>query len=130
MADQPESLHPANAEEIAQIAEETGAEVLRGDLRYPSYSGGWQLGDIDLSEHFAKYRDHEIVIVIASVGKAGQVERERYVCGICGFALTELGECPRCKMRIERTARGLRQRKQRDEWSREIDQLVDEQWDH
>ena len=32
-------------------AQETGAEVLRGDLRYPSRSGGWQLGDLDLSEH-------------------------------------------------------------------------------
>jgi hypothetical protein len=30
---------------------ETGAKVLRGALRYPSDSGGWQLGDIDLSEH-------------------------------------------------------------------------------
>jgi hypothetical protein len=26
----------------------------------PSYSGGWQLGDIDLSEYLAKYRDHEV----------------------------------------------------------------------
>jgi len=49
----PESLHPANAEELANIAERTGAEVLRGPLRYPSYSGGWQLGDIDFSEHLA-----------------------------------------------------------------------------
>ena len=40
---------PANAEELANIAQETGAEVLRGDLRYPSRSGGWQLGDLDLS---------------------------------------------------------------------------------
>ena len=42
----PEPLHPANAEELANIAQETGAEVLCGDLRYPSYSGGWQLGDL------------------------------------------------------------------------------------
>jgi len=37
--------HPANAEELANIAEETDAEMLRGTLRYPSYRGGWQLGD-------------------------------------------------------------------------------------
>jgi len=47
-------LHPTNAEEIANIAGETGAEVLRGPLRYPSETGGWQLGDLDLSEHLAK----------------------------------------------------------------------------
>jgi hypothetical protein len=51
--EQPEPLHPT----IAEFAEETGAEVLRGALRYPSESGGWQLGDIDLSEHLAGYRD-------------------------------------------------------------------------
>ena len=34
-------LHPTNAEEIANIAGETGAEVLRGPLRYPSETGGW-----------------------------------------------------------------------------------------
>jgi hypothetical protein len=56
--DQPEPLHPANAEAIAEFAEETGAEVLRGALCYPSESGGWQLGDTDFSEHLAKYRDY------------------------------------------------------------------------
>ena len=43
----------------------------RGALRYPSYSGGWQLGDLDLSEHLDRYRDHEIVVIIASMGVAG-----------------------------------------------------------
>jgi hypothetical protein len=55
----PEPLHPANAEELATIAQETGAELLRGELCYPSESGGWQLGDLDLSEHLDKYRDQE-----------------------------------------------------------------------
>lgn len=118
---QPEPLHPANAEAIAEFANETGAEVLRGALRYPSDSGGWQLGDIDLSEHLARYRDHEVVIVVASIGPAGEVDKEQYTCGICGFALTELGECPRCKMQIERTARGLREKQERDELFKEID---------
>jgi len=103
----PEPLHPANAEELANIAEETGAEVLRGPLRYPRYSGGWQLGDLDLSEYLARYRDHEVVVIIASVGKAGQVET-KYVCGVCGFALDEARECPRCKLQNEETAKGLR----------------------
>lgn len=40
-------LYPANAEELATIAQETVAEVLRGALRYPSESGGCQLGDVD-----------------------------------------------------------------------------------
>ena len=62
-------------------------------------------------------------------GVCNAVEVQKYVCGICGFALTELGECRRCKMQIEETARGLRRRRQRDVWDQEIDQVVDEQWD-
>ena len=72
-----------------------------------------------------KYRDHEIVVIIASVGKAEEVEKEKYVCGICGFAMTELGECPRCKLQRARTARGLERRA----FFREIDKLVEGKWD-
>ena len=69
-------LHPANAEELANIAEETGAEVLRGALRYPGDSGGWQLGDLDFSEHLAKYRDHNVIVIIAPTGPAG-IDKKR-----------------------------------------------------
>jgi hypothetical protein len=121
-------LHPANAEELANIAEETGAEVLRGPLRYPSESGGWQLGDMDFSEHLAKYRDHEVVVIIATIGKASKIQKEQYFCGVCGFALTELGECPRCRMQIEETAKRLRTRQAREELFREIGKIVEEGW--
>ena len=47
----------ANAAELADIAREIGADVLLGVLRYPSATGGWQLGNLDLSEHLARYRD-------------------------------------------------------------------------
>ena len=116
----PLPLDPANAEELGNIAEETGAEVLRGALCYPSYSGGWQLGNLDLSEHLDRYRDQELVVIIASIGKAGEVDKEKYVCGICGFALTELGECPRCKMQNEEMAKGLQRQKGRRALFREI----------
>ncbi len=125
MDDHPKPLHPANAEEPANIAKETGAEVLRGALRYPSYSGGWQLGDIDFSEYMDKYCDHEIVVIIASVGTAAEVEPEEYVCGICGFAMTELGECPQCRLQRARTAKGLKRRR----FLRKIDEFVEKKWD-
>jgi len=38
-----EFLHPPNAEEVAHTAEQTGDEALRGPLRYPIETGGWQL---------------------------------------------------------------------------------------
>ena len=115
-------LHPANAQELANIAEETGAEVLRGALRYPSDSGGWQLGDVDLSEHLDTYRDHEVVLIIASVGKAG---KKPVTCGICGFVLDKAGECPRCKLMVEETARDIEaKQKMREALFREVGEIL------
>lgn len=118
-------LDPANAEELANIAEETGAEVLRGPLRYPSESGGWQLGDVDLSEHLGKYRGRDVTVIIASTGKA---EQETLTCGICGFVLNETGECPRCKLMAEETARDVevRQDEMRKALFKEVDEILEE----
>lgn len=52
-------LHPTNVEEVANMAEETGAEVLRGPLCYPSEAGGWQLdsrGDTERRERIGDDR--------------------------------------------------------------------------
>ena len=59
-------LHPANAKAIAECAEETGAEVLRGALCDLNEGSGWQLGDIDLSERLAKYKDCSLLIATDS----------------------------------------------------------------
>ena len=117
-------LHPANVEELATIAQETGAELLRGALRYPSESGGWQLGDLDMSEHLDKYRDQEVVVVIASLGKTGA---ERVICGICGFVLNEVSECPRCKLAAEEGAKKLKEQGEAQEaLFREIEEFLEQ----
>ena len=118
-----EDMHPANAEELANIAQETGAEVFRGALRYPSESGGWQLGDVDLSEYLEKYRDREVVLIIASVGEVG---KEKVTCGICGFALNEASECPRCKLIVEETARDTQARQEmREALFKEVEEILE-----
>jgi len=120
-----EFLHPANAEELATIAQETGAEVLRGALRYPSESGGWQLGDLDLSEYLDKYRDQELTVIIAS---AGRTKAEQVTCGICGFVLNEVGECPRCKLVTEEDAQELKEKDEGHEaLFREIEETLEKQ---
>jgi hypothetical protein len=90
-------IDPANASELKEIAAEIGAEVLEGALRYPSETGGWQLGELDLSEYLDRYRNQRLVIIIAP---AGQADAPTYTCGICGFVMNEAGECPRCRMQI------------------------------
>jgi hypothetical protein len=107
--EQPDFIHPANVEEVANVAREVGAEVLRGPLTYPSETGGLQLGDLDLSEYLHKYRDCEITLIIAATGEA---QEKPVVCGICGFAMDEVGECPRCKLMNEEAARQIRARQE------------------
>ena len=43
-------VDPTSSKELAAIAGAIGADVLQGVLRYPSETGGWQLGDFDLEE--------------------------------------------------------------------------------
>jgi hypothetical protein len=107
--EQPDFIHPANVEEVTNVAREVGAEVLRGPLTYPSETGGLQLGDLDLSEYLHKYRDCEITLIIAATGEA---EEKPVVCGICGFVLDEASECPRCKLMNEEAARQIRARQE------------------
>lgn len=95
------SVVSANAEELATIACEVDADVHHGVLRYPSETGGWQLGDLDLDEYLARYRDQKLVLIIAPVGQA---DPETSTCGICGFAYEQYGECPRCKRQIAEEA--------------------------
>jgi len=123
----PESLHPVNTEELANIAQETGAEVLRGALRCPSETGGWQLGDVDLSEHLDKYRGRDVVMIIAPTGKAGM---EQFICGICGFVMDEAGECPRCKLVAEETAGDIesQQAEMRRTLVRAVEEFLEEEW--
>ena len=84
-----------NAHELAAIAGEIGADVLKRALRYPSDTGGWQLGDLDLSEHLDRYRNQKVVLIIAPVGRASD---PTYTCGICGFVMNELYSQASCRI--------------------------------
>jgi hypothetical protein len=115
-----------NASELANLAREVGAEVLEGHLRYPSETGGWTLsvlrrqgaealGELDLDEYLAKFRDRKLVLLVAPISEGltrGQDEPATVTCGICGFVMSEAGECAsplvtiRCKLEIAERARG------------------------
>jgi hypothetical protein len=97
-------VSPANATELANIAREVGADVLEGDLRYPSDTGGWQFGDLDPSEYLDRYRGKRLVLIIVPVGEA---ESETYTCGICGFVMNAVQACLRCALANEQDAARL-----------------------
>ena len=115
-------VDPVHADQLVVAAVEAGAETVRGPLRYPSETGGWQLGALDLSEHLCRYRDQELVVIIAATGQA---EDGPVTCGICGFVMHQIGDCPRCKRIVEDTARGLRRRQEeRDALMDEVDEIL------
>lgn len=58
-------IDPANASELAEIAREIGADVLEGALRCPSDTGGWQLGDLGLSEYLDRHRTRQLVLEVS-----------------------------------------------------------------
>ena len=116
-------IDPANARELANIAEEVGAVVIDGALRYPSETGGWQLGDIDLGEYLAQYRDQHVVLIIAPVGEA---DPDVVLCGICGFPLNEVGRCPRCALAIQDDAAAIQRAVDEERLMEEIEQHLAE----
>jgi len=115
------TIDPGNAEELAAIAGELGADVLSGTLRDPSDTGGWQLGDLDLSEYLDRYRDRRLVLIIAPVGHA---ESATYTCGLCGFVMNEVGECPWCRLGVEEGGAGLNSGSGTSDILDEVDELL------
>lgn len=52
-----------NAEELAVIAEQIGAQVIRGAVRYPGREGGFEVGEVDIEELLYELKDQEVVMV-------------------------------------------------------------------
>jgi hypothetical protein len=98
-------IEPASASELANIAQEVGELVIDGVLRYPSETGSWQLGGVDLGEVLAQYRDQQVVLIIAPVGAAAP---DVILCGVCGFPVNETGRCPRCALLTQDEAAAIR----------------------
>ena len=65
----------------------------------------------------------ELMLVVASLDTAPQVENDRQVCSVCGFPLDELGECLRCQW-----YNVVQARQRRVELFQEIDRIVEQSW--
>ena len=98
-------LNESNAAELAQIAEETGAQVLQGTLAWPgSEQMGWQLGPDILDDVLYAHKHREMLLILAPVDGGEPV----HLCGVCGFVLEAPGDpCPRCALLDEDVAGAL-----------------------
>ena len=100
----------SNAEELAIIAQEIGAEVIRGPVRYPSEMGDIAVGDVDIGEYLYELKDQEVVLVVAPIGP---VEGLPIICGLCGTPYQD-DECPTCRTEREDAKRVIEQRLRHD----------------
>jgi hypothetical protein len=117
-------IDPADASELANIAREVGAEVSEGKLHYPSETGSWQLGNVDLGEYLDCYRNQQLMIIFVPFGEAAA---EKVTCGVCGFVMDKLHECPRCKLMVENVAREVeRQAQEREQLFEDIEEYLDQ----
>jgi hypothetical protein len=114
-------VDPANAREVVSISQEVGAVVVDGPLRFPSETGGWQVGGVDLGEFLAQYRDQEVVLIVAPLGAA---DRDVVLCGICGFPMNEAGRCPRCALAMRDQAAAIRREIEADRLLDDIERFL------
>jgi hypothetical protein len=64
-------------------------------------------------------------VIIAATGKA---EPERFVCGICGFVMDTVGDCPRCKLLDGAIAGSIRARQEeRAAMLREVEEILQDE---
>jgi len=95
-----------DAEELALIAKEIGAQVIRGRVRYPGRDGGLDVGGVDVEEFLYELKDHEVMIIIAPLGAVRQLPT---ICGLCMTPYTG-DECPTCRMEREEAKRVIERR--------------------
>ena len=97
-------LNKSNTHELVQIAKETGAQVMRGQLQYPGpETGDWEIGAQNIPNALYPHRDREVLLILASVDS-----EPVHLCGICAFELSAPGEpCPRCAIITEDVAAAI-----------------------
>ena len=114
----------SNTEELALIAEEIGAEAIRGPVRYPGKLGDIEVGGVDIGEYLYELKVQEVMLVIAPVGS---VEEPPTLCGLCRTPY-DADECPTCRAEREdaKTVIEERLREDREDKDRLISDV--EEW--
>ncbi len=99
-----ENLNESNAQELANIARETGALVLLGPLQYPgAESGDWEVGTDVIPNVLYPLKDRRVLLILAAVDG-----EPVHLCGVCDFPLSAPGEdCPRCALTNEDVAAAM-----------------------
>ena len=117
-----------NAEELALMAQEIGAEVIRGPVRYPSDLGDVEVDGVGIGKYLHELKDKEVILIIAPLGP---VEVVPLICGLCRTPY-EGKECPTCKAEREDAKRVIeetlrRHSEEKDRLIRDVEEWLDTQ---
>ena len=107
-----------NAEELASIPEDVGAEVIWGRVYYPGTDRGLGVGEVDIDELLYELRHQEVMVIVAPLGR---VEEPPMICGLC-WTPYEGEECPTCEAGRESAKRVIEERLRQDR--EEKDRLI------
>jgi hypothetical protein len=96
----------SDAEGLASAAQETGARVLRGPVRYAAREGSLHVGEVEIDELLHEMAAEEVLLILAPVGPAPE---EGAVCPL-GHRTYQGDECPQCWAEKEEAKRVLQER--------------------
>ena len=95
-----------DTEGLASVAQEMGARVLRGPVRYAAFGGSPHVGDVEIDDLLHEMAAHEVLVIIAPLGLARE---PRLLCPLCRRAY-QGGECPVCRAEQEEAKRSQEDR--------------------
>ena len=95
-----------DTEGLASAAQEMGARVLRGPVRYAAPGATLHVGDVEIDDLLHEMAAHEVLVIIAPLGLA---QEPRLFCPLCGRAY-QGGECPVCRAEQEDAKRSQEER--------------------
>jgi hypothetical protein len=84
----------ASIRELTSAAYELDSSVIEGHLRRSAEDDRWMLDEVEIDEWLAKYKDQEIVLIVASLEDDRPIPPK--VCRTCGVEYVGI-ECPRCR---------------------------------
>lgn len=84
----------ASVRELASAAYELDSGVVEGHLRRSAEGGHWMVDDVELDEWLTKYKNQEVVLIVASLEDERPLPPK--ICHTCGIEYTGV-ECPHCR---------------------------------
>jgi hypothetical protein len=93
-------------DDLASVARQMGAQVVRGPVRYAAHERSAQVGDVEIDSLLHEMAAYEVLLIVAPLDLESN---HRLICPLCGGS-SQGGECPDCKAEREGARRSQEER--------------------